>query len=113
MDQQPDLKLLLEEERIKLALQEIKKPQELSVRRAAVVYKVSETTLRRRRAGKQSTRDAHPKSSAPTKEEEHTLVQYLKKPNTHGLAPTLRWVEDMANQLRAARDAKPVGPRWA
>lgn len=90
MDQQPDLELLLKEERIKLALQAIKEPQELSVRRAAVVYKVSKTTLRRRRAGKQSTRNTHPKSSALTKAEEQTLVQYIKKLNAQGLAPTLR-----------------------
>jgi hypothetical protein len=113
MDQQPDLELLSKEERIRLALQALKCPQELSVRRAAVVYKVPETTLRRRRAGTQSTRDTHPKSSALTKAEEQTLVQYIKKLDAQGLAPTLRWVEDMANQLRAARDAKPVGPHWA
>ena len=45
MDQPPDLELLLNEERIDLALQAIKKPQELSVRRAAIVYKVLEATL--------------------------------------------------------------------
>ena len=83
------------------------------MRRAAVVYKVSETTLRRRRAGTQSTRDTHPKSSNLTKAEEQTLVQYIRKLDQQGLAPTLRSVEDMANQLRAARDADPVGPRWA
>ena len=113
MDQQPDLELLPKEERIKLALQALKSSQELSVRRAAVVYKVPETTLRRRRAGTQSTRDTHPKSSALTKAEEQTLVQYIKKLDAQVLAPTLRCVEDMANQLRAARDAKPVGPHWA
>ena len=80
------------------------------MQRAAVVYKVPETTLRRRRAGTQSTRDTYPKLSALTKAEEQTLVQYIKKLDAQGLAPTLRWVEDMANQLRAARDAKPVSP---
>jgi DeoR/GlpR family transcriptional regulator of sugar metabolism len=89
MDQPPDLESLPKEERIKLALQAIKKPQELSVRRAAVVYKVSETTLRRRRARKQSTRDTHPKSSALTKAEQQALVQYTKKLDAQGLAPTL------------------------
>jgi hypothetical protein len=113
MDPPPDLELLPNEARINPALQAIKKPQELSVRRAAVVYKVSEATLRRRRAGTRSTRDTHPKSSALTKAEERTLVQYIKKLNAQGLAPTLRWVDDMANQLRAARDAGPVGLRWA
>ena len=83
------------------------------MRRAAVVYKVSEATLRRRRAGTQSTRDTHPKSSNLTKAEEQTLVKYIRKLDQQGSSPTLRWVEDMANQLRAARDAGPVGLRWA
>jgi hypothetical protein len=113
MAQPQDLESLPKEERIKLALQAIKEPQNLSLRRAALVYKVSKTTLRCRRAGKQSTRDSHLKSSALTKAEEQTLIQYIKKLDAQGLVPTLRWVEDMANQLRAARDAKPVGPRWA
>ena len=39
IDQQPDLELLSKEERIRLALQALKRPQEISVRRAAVVYK--------------------------------------------------------------------------
>ena len=83
------------------------------MRRAAVVYNVPKLTLYNRRAGKQSTRDTHPKLSALTKAEEQTLVQYIKKLDAQGHALTLCWVEDMANQLRAARDADPVGPRWA
>jgi hypothetical protein len=113
MDQPLNLESLPKKDRIKLALQATKEPQNLSVRRAAVVYNVPKSTLHDRRAGKQSTRDTHPKSSALTKAEEQTLVQYIKKLDAQGLAPTLRWVEDMANQLRAARDADPVGPRWA
>ena len=105
--------MLLKEDRIKLTLQAIQGLQNLSVRHAAVVYKVSETTLRRRRAGTQSTRDTHPKSSNLSKTEERALVQYIRRLDEQGLAPTLRCVEDMANQLRAARDAEPVGPRWA
>ena len=113
MDQPLDLESLSKEDRVKLALQAIKKPQELSVRRAAIVYNVPRTTLQRRRAGKQSTRDTQPKSSALDKIEERTLVQHIKNLDKQGRAPTLHCVEDMANQLRATRNAKPVGPRWA
>ena len=105
--------MLSKEERIKLALQAIQKPQELSVRCAAIIYNVPRTTLQRRRAGRQSTRDTHPKSSNLSKIEDQTLVQYISKLDQQGLAPTLYSVENMANQLRAARDADPVGPRWA
>jgi hypothetical protein len=81
--------LLLKKDRIKLALQATKEPQNLSVRRAAVVYNVLKLTLYDRRAGKQSTRDTYPKLSALTKAEEQTLVQYIKKLNAQGLALTL------------------------
>ena len=97
MDQQPDLELLSKEERIKLALQAIKKPQELSERRAAIVYNVPRSTIQDRRAGTRSTRDTHPKLSALTKAEEQTLVQYIKKLNAQGHALTLCWVKDIAN----------------
>ena len=40
-------------------------------------------------------------------------MKYIRKLNQQGSSPTLRWVKDMANQLRAARDADPVGLRWA
>jgi hypothetical protein len=113
MDQPADLESLSKEERIQLALKATKEPQNLSVRRATIIYQVSRRSIDRRRAGTQSTRDTHPKSSALTKAEEQALVQYIKKLDAQGLALTLCWVEDMANQLRAARDAKPVGPRWA
>jgi hypothetical protein len=79
MDQPPDLESLSKEDRIKLALEAIKRPQELSMRRAAVVYKVSRTTLYRRRAGRQSTRDTHPKLANLRKAEERTLAQYIRK----------------------------------
>jgi hypothetical protein len=65
MDQPLHLESLSKEERIKLAIQAIKKPQELSVRRAAIVYNVPRSTLQGRRAGTRSTRDTHPKSSKP------------------------------------------------
>ena len=97
MSQPPDLELLPKEERIKLALQATKKPQELSVRRAAIVYKVSRRSIDRRRAGTQSTRDTHPKSANLQKTEERALVHYIKKLDAQGFAPTLRCVEDMAN----------------
>jgi hypothetical protein len=45
MDQPPSLESLSKEDRIKLALQAIKKSQELSVRRAAVIYNVPRTTI--------------------------------------------------------------------
>ena len=113
MSQPPNVEQLSKEDSIKKALQLIKSSQKFSVRRAAAIYRVSEATLRRRRVGKMSPRNTHPKSSSLQKTEEEALKHYIKKLDTQGFAPTLRSVEDMANQLRAARGDKPVGPRWA
>ena len=45
MDQPLNLESLPKKDRIKLALQATKEPQNLSVRRAAVVYNVPKSTL--------------------------------------------------------------------
>lgn len=45
MDQPPDLESLSKEERIQLALKATQEPQNLSVRRAAIVYNVPKATL--------------------------------------------------------------------
>jgi DNA-binding transcriptional regulator YiaG len=50
MLQQIDLKLLPREERIDLAIKAMKSNANLSQRRAAAVYEVPESTLRRQRA---------------------------------------------------------------
>lgn len=113
MSQPPNLEELSKEERIKEAVQTITPPQELSLLRAAAAYNVPETTLRRRRTGKMSQRDTHPRLSSHQKTEDEALIYYIKNLDTQRFAPTLRSVEDMANQLRAARGDKPVGPRWA
>ena len=86
MDQPLNLESLPKKDRIKLALQATKEPQNLSVQRAAVVYNVLKSTLYNWRARKQLKRDKYPKLLALTKAEEQTLVQYIKKLNTWGLA---------------------------
>ena len=113
MSQPSNLELLSKQERIKLALQAIRGPQNLSMQRASITYRVPRTTLRRKHNQKTLLRDTHPKSSNLKKTEEGALIHYIKKLDAQGFAPTLRCVEDMANQLRAARGAKPVSPRWA
>jgi hypothetical protein len=50
MSQQIDLELLPHEERIDLAIKAMKSDANLSQRRAAAVYKLPKTTLRRQRA---------------------------------------------------------------
>jgi predicted amidohydrolase YtcJ len=109
--QPPNLEEFSKEERIKEVLQVITPPQELSLRRAAAAYNVPETTLRRRHARKMPQRDTRPKSSNLQKTEEEALRQYIKKLYAQGFAPTLHSVEDVANQLRAARGDKAYWPK--
>jgi len=113
MSQPPDLEQLPYEDRIALAIEATTGPQKLSKRRAADLYNVSRMTLHRRCIGTTSRRDTHPNSSRLTKSEEETIVQYIKKQDARGFAPTLNYVADMANQLLAARGERPVGLNWA
>ena len=86
MSQPPDLEQLSKEERIKLALQAIRKPQELSLRRAAADYNVPRMTRTRRRVGKQSPRNTQPKSLNLKKTEERALAHY-KEARRAGVCP--------------------------
>ena len=97
MSQQPDLELLPREERIILAIKAMKSNASLSQRRAAAIYNVQESTLRTRRAGKPSRRDISANLSKLSRNEEDTIVQYIRKLNARGFAPTLSYVREMAN----------------
>jgi hypothetical protein len=113
MSQQPDLELLPREDRIILAIQAMKSDALLSQRRAAAIYNVPQRTLSDRRAKTTSRRDSHPNSSRLTRHEEETIIQYIRKLDARGFAPTLSYVREMANQLLAARGSGQVGENWA
>ena len=113
MSQQPDLQLLSREDRIILAIQAIKSNALLSQRRAAAIYDVPQRTLSDRRAKTTSRRDSHPNSSRLTSVEEETIIQYIRKLDARGFAPTLSYVREMANQLLAKRSGDQVGENWA
>ncbi len=109
MSQQPNIKLLSREDRIILAIQAMKDKPSLSMRRAAAIYNVSESTLRTRRAGTASRRDSQPNRSKLTKYEEEALIQYIRKLDARGFAAALAYMRNMANQLLATRDGGQVG----
>ncbi|RII21692.1 hypothetical protein CUC08_Gglean000858 [Alternaria sp. MG1] len=113
MSQHPDLELLPREDRIILAIQAIKSDASLSQRRAAIIYNVSESTLRTRCAKTTSRRDSRPNSSKLQMHEEQIIVQYIRKLDAGSFAPTLSYVREMANQLLAARGGGQVGEKWA
>jgi hypothetical protein len=113
MSQQHDLELLPRTERITLAIQAIKLDASLSQRRAAAVYNVPESTLRRQRAKPASTRVIHLNASKLQRHKEDAIVQYIRKLDERGFAPTLSYVQEMANQLLAARGGSQTGDNWA
>jgi hypothetical protein len=108
MSQQPNLELLPHTDRIILAIQAIKSNTSISQRRAAAVYNVPKSTLYTQRAKTTSQHNSHPNPSRLTRPEEETVMQYIKKLNARGFAPTLSYIHKIANQLLAARHSSQV-----
>lgn len=101
------------ESRLLLAIQCIKKRDGLSIREAARIYNVSQTTLRARMNGRSARQDLQPNSTKLTKLEEEAMVQHVLDLDLRGFSPRLTDVEDIANLLLADRNAGCVGKRWA
>jgi hypothetical protein len=93
MAQQSNVELLSREDRLTLALQDIQS----NPLRAAAIYDVSKSTLRTRRARTASRRDTYPNLLRLTRHEEDTIIQYTRKLNARGFAPTLIYVREIAN----------------
>ena len=101
------------EAQLMLAIEAIEQDPKLSLRKAAKIYRVDHTTLIRRRGGKPARINTMPNSRNLTELEEEIIVQEILDRNSRGFPPRYCDVEDMANRLRAARDAPRVGQRWA
>jgi hypothetical protein len=101
------------ESRLILALQALKNDPNLSVKRAAQIYKVPRSTLAMRRDSIPSRRDIQPKSRKLSNSEESAIVQYILHLDSKGFPPRISSVKDMANHLLAQRSTERVGQRWA
>ncbi|KAL5399855.1 hypothetical protein PMIN03_013120 [Paraphaeosphaeria minitans] len=112
MDQPTTIQSRYNEAHISLAITAINQNQLQSGRRAAAIYRVSETTLRRRRAGITARRDCEPNSKKLTKLEEEVITRYILDLDSRGFSPTLGAVRDMANRVRTERGASQVGEKW-
>lgn len=100
------------EANIYLAISALNKDEIHNERRAAGMFEVSRTTLRRRRAGKSARRDCQPDSKKLTKLEKQVIVNHVFDLDIRGFAPTYAAVRDMADRLLAARGAGQVGVHW-
>jgi hypothetical protein len=76
-----------------------KKEPELSLRRAAAIYKVCRKKLGRRQQGMQPRCDIMANSRKLTNLEEEKLVEYILDMDSRGFPPRIKGVEDMANIL--------------
>ena len=97
---------------IQLAISDYTSNQFQSLRRATAVYSVPRTTVRDRRAGRRSRRDCEPNSKRLTKLEEEAIIERILEQDLRGISPLKLLVQDMADRLLRARDAKPVGKNW-
>lgn len=101
-----------DESDIQLAIQSLKNKQIQGNRRAAAVYNVAETTLRRRRAGKLARRNCQPNSKKLTKLEQEVITGHILDLDQRGFAPTYAAVRDMADKLLATHGAGQVRQKW-
>ncbi len=97
---------------VQLALSDIQTKQVESIRRAELLYKVPQTTIRRRRDGKHSRRDCEPNSKRLTKLEEEAIIQRVFDESLRGLPPSKTNVQNMADKLLRERGSKPTGKNW-
>lgn len=102
MSQQQRNKKLHQEGRILLAIQAIKSGQIKSVRSAARIYDVPQTTLAARMAGRVARRDSHKNQRKLTETEEKTLRAWLIDMDNRGYPLTVANTRAAAQQLLSA-----------
>jgi hypothetical protein len=109
MSQQRNVQPAYTEGDIILAISDITSNQIPSVKRAAEIYNVPQTTVRRRRAGQRSRRDCEPSSKRLTRLEEEAIVQRILDESLRGVPPSKPHVRDIADRLLRERGGKPIG----
>jgi len=95
-----------------LAIQATQSTSPDTVNYASKAFGVPRSTLRDRRAGKLARRDCEANSKKLTKVEEEAIVDRILELDAQGKGPTRTMVQDMANDLLAARGEGPVGRHW-
>jgi hypothetical protein len=112
MSQQHNAPKAYTEADIQLTISDIQSERFKSERRAAAIYNVPRTTVRRRRDGQRYRRDCEPNSKRLTKLEEEVIVQRILDESLRGVPPSKANVQDMADRLLRERGEKPTGKNW-
>lgn len=110
-------KLCVEQEgRIILAISAIKNHEFSSLRKAAEVFNIPESTLRRRLKGTSFRGDIRANSHKLTTSEEESLKQWILSLDKRGVPPRPAHVREMANILLSKRDTTSppttIGEKW-
>ena len=87
-----NLQLVPKETRIQLAIQALDSSQIFSLRSAASVYNIPESSLQTRRAGTTLQRNCTPNLIKLTVTKEEAIKQYILKLDSRGFAPPLNTV---------------------
>ena len=96
-------KLVNQEGKIQLALEDLKNGRVKSIRAAATLYAISRSTLQYRAAGRVARVDKRPNRYKLTQLEEDALTEWIISMDTRGAAPRTATIGEMANILLAAR----------
>jgi hypothetical protein len=96
-----------QEDRILLALDDIKNGRIKSIRAAAKLYDLPRSTLGDRAQGVIARVDTRPNSHELTQLEEDSLTEWILSMDSRGAAPRPSTVREMANILLAARGTTP------
>ena len=94
-----------------LAVQALEKDSKLSIRAAARIYKVSQTTLQRQRASKPLQRDISANLRKLTDSEEGMLLKCILDLNSQEFQPQLYNIQTIADCLLALYDALSISPQ--
>ncbi|EDN91718.1 hypothetical protein SS1G_07578 [Sclerotinia sclerotiorum 1980 UF-70] len=101
------------EARIILAIEAIQKSKNLTVEKAAKIYKVPRTTLRDRISDRIHRMETRVNNLNLIEKEEEVLIQYIIDIDERGFASKLNDIKDMANYILESRGAKRIGKIWA
>lgn len=105
------MEIQTKEARIILAIEAIRTSKRLSQRSAAKIYKVSESTLRDRMAGRTYRLETTANGLKLTELEEEVVCRNILELDSRGFAPRLASVEDIANFILESRGGTRVGTR--
>ena len=112
-----NLQKLRQEGRLAISKQSIQNNQVLSFRKAAKLYSVPRTSLKRRVDGSVPIAQSNAKKRKLQPTEEQALVQWILNLNQRGFPPQIIDVRRMADTLLTARGQNPppppLGKNWA